>query len=86
MDIYDPLFRESIAVDERIRSISVALGYRFANYADHEAFYCEIAREAKLEPWEVDRLLYQFRDDFLRAIGVSSRSRRLPKCRGRSTS
>jgi thermostable 8-oxoguanine DNA glycosylase len=68
MDIYDPLFRNAVAIDERIKSITGALGYSFRTYDEHENFYREIAREVQLEPWEVDRLLYQFRDDFLAAI------------------
>ena len=69
MDLYDPLFRDSIAIDERIKRITAALGATFTSYLAEEAFYRDIACEAGLEAWEVDRLLYQFRDDFLDAIG-----------------
>ena len=72
MDIYDPLFRDSVAIDERIKSITSALGYSFKTYGEHENFYRDIAREVELEPWEVDRLLYHFRDDFLTAIRQAS--------------
>jgi hypothetical protein len=72
MDIYDPLFRDAVAIDERIKSITSALGYSFKTYDDHENFYRDIAREARLEPWEVDRLLYHFRDDFLAAIRAAA--------------
>jgi hypothetical protein len=68
MDIYDPLFRDAVAIDERIKSITAALGYSFRTYEAHEQFYRDIADEVRLEPWEVDRLLYQFRDYFLAAI------------------
>jgi endonuclease III len=65
MDVYHPDFRNAIAVDERIKRITEALGYSFKSYAEHERFYQEIAREANLEGWEVDRLLYNHLDEFL---------------------
>lgn len=68
MDLYDPAFREAIAIDERIKRITEVLGYSFSSYAEHETFYCAVASDAGLEPWEVDRLLYQFRDHFIEAI------------------
>jgi hypothetical protein len=68
MDIYDPAFRESIAVDERIKKMSASLGFEENNYGKHEAYYCGIARDAGLEPWEVDRLLYHFNPHFLASI------------------
>ena len=68
MDLYDSDFRDSIALDVRVQAVTKALGYSFADYADHEAFYCAVAQDAKLEPWEVDRLLYRFQSNFLAAI------------------
>ena len=68
MGLYDPLFRDAVAIDERIKAITSALGYSFKSYDEHETFYREIAGEAQLEPWEVDRLLYEFKNDFLAAI------------------
>jgi hypothetical protein len=63
MDVYHPEFRNSVAVDERIKSITRKVGYSFGDheYEAHERFYQEIAREAGLEPWELDRILYHFR-------------------------
>jgi hypothetical protein len=49
MDVYHPDFRNAIAVDERIKRMTEALRYSFENYAEHERFYQEIAREANLE-------------------------------------
>lgn len=69
MDIYDPLFRDAVAIDERIKSVTAALDYSFKTYEEHEAFYRQIAQDAQLEPWEMDRLLYGFKDHFLAAIG-----------------
>lgn len=70
MDLYDPDFRQSIAIDTRISRITEALGFAFrkSQYREHEAFFQQVAEEADLEPWELDRLLYQFTDHFLTAI------------------
>jgi len=65
MDVYHPDFRNSIAVDERIKTVSKAMGYSFSTYEDHENFYLEIAKEAGLEGWEFDRLMYNFQSYFL---------------------
>jgi len=68
MDIYDPLFRNAIAIDERIKAITTALGYSFKTYEEHERFYQELAYQAGLEPWELDRLLYEYKAHFLAEI------------------
>lgn len=65
MDVYHPDFRDSIAIDQRILSISKALGLSFRNYNDHEDFYLRVARDAGLNGWELDRLMYRFTDEFL---------------------
>lgn len=70
MDIYDPAFRNSIAVDERIKKIAGALGFKITGYQQAEAFFCDIAAEAGVEPWELDRLLYNFTDHFLGVLRV----------------
>ena len=56
MDLYHEEFRDSIAVDGRISAISAVLGLRFRSYAEEEAFYIEVAKEAGLNGWELDRL------------------------------
>ena len=68
MDVYHPDFRNAVAIDERIKSISTALGYGFSNYREHEQFYLDIAAEAGLDGWELDRLLYNFKDTFLAGL------------------
>lgn len=68
MDLYHEEFRESIAVDARIKSVSIALGVEFPNYQEHEGFYCAVAREANLEAWEVDRVMYWFTEEVLRRL------------------
>lgn len=65
MDIYHPDFYNNIAIDERIKKITEILDYNFDNYSDHEKFYLDIAKEANLQGWELDRLLYQFSDEFV---------------------
>ena len=71
MDVYDPDFRSSIAIDERIKRVSVALGVSFASYESHEQFYQAIAEKAGIEPWELDRVLYWNRDQALAAIATT---------------
>jgi hypothetical protein len=64
MNVHHPDFRDSIKVDERFAKVSKKLGLR--NGADYqEKFYCSVAQRAGLEGWELDRLLYNFTDEFL---------------------
>ena len=68
MDCYHPLFRDRIALDSRVRSVSKELGLDFKNYSNHENFYLSVAKEAGIEGWELDRLIYGHTDDFLRFL------------------
>jgi hypothetical protein len=68
MDIYHPDFYNNIAIDERIKKITKTLGYHFNNYSEHEKFYLDIAKEANLQGWELDRLLYQFNNEFIEQL------------------
>lgn len=68
MDSYHPLFRDRIALDSRVRSVSNELGLDFKNYSNHENFYLRVAKEAGIEGWELDRLIYGHTDDFLRFL------------------
>lgn len=61
MDVYHEDFRGSIAIDVRIKAISTALGVSFNTYEEHEQFYLDVAAEAGLNGWELDRLLFWFR-------------------------
>lgn len=71
MDVYHPDFRDCVAIDDRIKKVTEAMGYSFDSYDEHERFYLDIATEAGLEGWELDRLLYNYRDYFLaRLSGV----------------
>jgi len=60
MDVYHEDFRDSIAVDARIKSVSDALGLSFSSYSAHEGFYLAVAQQAGLNGWELDRVLYNF--------------------------
>jgi hypothetical protein len=68
MDVYHPGFRESIAVDARIKSMSKRFGISFKNSREHEQFYPGVAHDAGIEGWELDRLIYWFKVEFLTAM------------------
>ncbi|MGA8139649.1 MAG: hypothetical protein WB948_03115 [Desulfobaccales bacterium] len=70
MDVYHEEFRDSIALDVRIKAISEALGISFSSYAEHESFYLSVARDAGINGWELDRLLFNFRDEVESRLGV----------------
>lgn len=74
MDVYHEDFRDSIALDVRITGISDMLGLSFSSYSEHEAFYLNAAKDAGINGWELDRLLFNFREEVelrLRAIWTS---------------
>ena len=68
LDVYHPDFHNNVAIDDRIKKITQALGYSFGNYQDHEKFYLDIARESGINGWELDRLLYNYTDYFLQGL------------------
>lgn len=67
MNLYHEDFHESIAIDERIKKISASWGLEFSSdkYKEHEKFYLDIAHEARLTGWELDRLMYGHKDEFI---------------------
>lgn len=69
MDVYHDDFRDSIAIDVRIKAISQRLGVSFATYAEHEGFYLDVARQVGLNGWELDRLLFNFRAEIEARLG-----------------
>ena len=71
MDAYHPDFRDSIAVDQRIKNISEALALEFGPYADAEQFYLSVAHAAGLTGWELDRLLFNFQEEVLARLGCT---------------
>jgi thermostable 8-oxoguanine DNA glycosylase len=72
MDVYHEDFRNSIAIDVRIKAISDALGLSFRSYAEHESFYLNVARDAGINGWELDRLLFNFRGEVESRLGLTS--------------
>ena len=68
MDVYDPAFRNSIAIDAQIKNVILALGASTKSYVQQEQTLCKLAADAALEPWEMDRLLYSYTPYFLWAI------------------
>jgi endonuclease III len=64
MDVYHEDFRDSIAIDSRIQSISTEWEVEFNSYADHESFYLSVAKAADLNGWELDRLMFRFQNVF----------------------
>jgi hypothetical protein len=70
MDVYHEDFRNSIAVDARIKALSEALGLSFPSYQSHERFYLGVAATAGINGWELDRLMYNFRHEIERKLQV----------------
>jgi hypothetical protein len=84
MDIYDKDFRDTIAVDQRLKKVARALGFTGKRYKEAEDFYRAISQEAGLEPWALDRLLYNFTKYFLDKVGYVEVKRRTSGCSGRA--
>jgi hypothetical protein len=69
MDVYHPDFRESIALDVRVKNVSKALGLQFANnYYAEEEFFRSVANCAHINGWELDRLLFNFNREVLHEL------------------
>jgi thermostable 8-oxoguanine DNA glycosylase len=73
MDVYHEEFRDSIALDVRIKAISEALGLSFSSYTEHESFYLSVAQDAGINGWELDRLLFNYRDEVESRLGLKGR-------------
>lgn len=70
MDVYHEDFRDSIAVDARLKKVMSAVGLTFSakDYDEAESFFLEAAHEAGLSGWELDRLLFFHLDEVLNSI------------------
>ncbi len=79
MDVYHEDFRYSIALDDRLIGITEDLGLSFASYAEHEAFYLDVARQVGLNGWELDRLLFNFEDEVRSRLGIPPKRKSRPK-------
>jgi endonuclease III len=60
MDVYHSDFRNCIAVDARMHSMSKHLELTFATYEAEEQFYLDVAKIAGVDGWELDRLIFHF--------------------------
>jgi hypothetical protein len=65
MDLYLEESRDFIAIDSRIKNLLKDLGYPLdkRQYEANEQFLRTVAGELGIEPWELDRTLYNFRDE-----------------------
>jgi endonuclease III len=72
MDVYHEDFRNSIAIDARIKDVSKTLGLSFNTYFEQEQFYLSVAKAAGLNGWELDRLIFNFKEEFLALVKSSS--------------
>ncbi|HXB67022.1 MAG TPA: hypothetical protein VNY05_02195 [Candidatus Acidoferrales bacterium] len=70
MDAYHPDFHNSIAFDVRLKKVAAALGMTFVNYESAEQFFLGAAARVGINGWELDRLLYNYTNDVLAAIGA----------------
>ncbi len=68
MDVYHEDFRDSIAIDARIKSLSKQWGLEFSSYQEQERYYLSVAAEAGLNGWELDRLMFKFQSEFLAKV------------------
>ena len=60
MDVRDPEFMQSIAVDQRLKKVAAALALDpEAPYEELEAFFVGVAEDLGVTPWGLDRLLYR---------------------------
>lgn len=68
MDVYHEDFRDSIAIDVRIKALSEQWGLSFSSYAAHEEFYLAVATDAGINGWELDRLMFNYQREFLARV------------------
>lgn len=70
MDLRDPDFANSIAVDSRLMSVGRILGMNTDVYEERERFFLDIANDAGISGWEADRLIYNYREELLVEAGI----------------
>ena len=68
MDVYHPEFHNHIAIDERIKRVLEAVGAPEGSYAEQETWLLSVAKDAGLNGWALDRILYHHRDAVLAAV------------------
>jgi hypothetical protein len=65
MDVYHPQFRDSIAVDSRINRLLNNWNVNLNTYEEKENYLLGLAQASGIEGWELDRMLYNFKDRFI---------------------
>ena len=68
MDLFHPDFRDTLALDTRIKNVTDELGIEFNSYEQHEKFYVSAANSLSITPWELDRILYRYTDEIIEEI------------------
>jgi hypothetical protein len=77
MNVYHPEFRQSIAVDSRIESVLAELDFNaLKSYEERERFLLDVAETAGVDGWNLDRMIYHFKDEIFARLNAGSR----PKC------
>lgn len=67
MDIFDPDFQDSVALDARVRAFAKALGFDVRS-SKLETDLLNFAESCNLTGWELDRLIYNFSPLILRTL------------------
>lgn len=78
MDIYHPKFRNCVAVDQRIFAIAEALGLQFNTFSEAEDFFLDVAKTLGIDGWDIDRILYNFKNIVLNKINAIRDTAKLP--------
>jgi hypothetical protein len=69
MDLYHDDFINSIKIDHRLKQLLKELEADTSlSYCEYEEEFISIATDAKVTPWELDRLLYNYKDYFIAAL------------------
>lgn len=70
MDVHHPSFRQGFfAIDSRIQKLLPVLGYEGTKqYGAMEGFLNQLADDAGVDGWDLDRLLYQRHDDVIARV------------------
>ncbi len=72
MDVYHEDFRNSIAIDSRLKKVLTALGFEFevARYEEAEQLLLDAAHQAGLNGWEMDRLIFSHLKEVLESLAA----------------
>jgi hypothetical protein len=70
MDAYDTLFAKHFAVDARLKSILRRTGSYASRYEANEKYLQAVAQYLKVDCWDLDRTLYERRDEVMKKLGA----------------